>query len=236
MNLMKISSPSEKRLPKIVVVIDVMTTLIRMDEDGWRERLVLLCQKARGAGIFLVASAHITNKMAREIMGCFPTRIAFHVHEEVASLYLLGEPGAEFLVGNGDFLFKTKCMFQPQRIQGVNISQEDMTAIIEKVKGDYPRSFDAQATEYINEGHPIRKKPCFDSNETMYLNALKTVVIEQSASLSLLQRKCHLSYEDAINAMDWLETMGYVTPYDPTVGKRVVQLKPEDFFPNEGDN
>lgn len=124
----------EAYMTKIVVVIDDLCGLLRADRETCKDRLLRICQKARAAGIYVVASALLTDERdISDVVSLFPTRVAFRVGERALSKCILGESGAEFLLGEGDLLFKTE-ISPSRRIQGAYISPNEIKDIIAAIQ------------------------------------------------------------------------------------------------------
>ncbi len=230
----------EERLPKIVFVVDELADLMSHAKKEIEERIQRLTQKARAAGIHLVLATQrpSVDVITGVIKGNLPTRMAVRVIQEVDSRTILDESGAEKLLGNGDMLYKTGGMFSCLRVQGAFIDSAELQAIVEDIKAHNESYFDSEATEYINhteeesgdeeedDGDNERAR---SGDKDLNLRALSMVVKLGSASISLIQRRFGVGYNHAGNIMEWMESMGYVSPFDGKAKARTVLLTKEEY-------
>ncbi len=227
----------EQKLPKIVIVVDELADLMSVAKKDIEERIQRIAQKARAAGIHLVIATQrpSVDVITGVIKGNLPTRIAFRVIQEVDSRTILDESGAEKLLGLGDMLYKTEGMFNCSRVQGAFISSEEVQAIVEDIKSHNEAYFDPDVSDYINHTEASGDGGYDDDGESgeslsaEYIRALGIVVKLGSASISLIQRKCSVGYNHAGKIMEWMETMGYVSPFDGKAKARTVLLTKEEY-------
>ena len=230
-------TPDEEKLPKIVIVVDELADLMAVAKKDIEERIQRLTQKARAAGIHLVIATQrpSVDVITGVIKGNLPTRMAFRVIQEVDSRTILDESGAQKLLGNGDMLYRTEGMFNCLRVQGAFLSSAEVQAVIEEIKANNEAYFDPAVADYINNtqsGDPD------DSDGTSaeegeatgeYIRALGMVVKLGQASISLIQRKCSIGYNHAGKIIEWMELMGYISPFDGKAKARTVLLTKEEY-------
>ncbi len=226
----------EEKLPKIVIVVDELADLMAVAKKDIEDRVGRLTAKARAAGIHLVIATQrpSVDVITGVIKGNLPTRIAFRTIQEVDSRTILDESGAEKLLGLGDMLFRTEGMFNCLRVQGAFLSSEEVQAIIEDIKAHNEAYFDDSVSDYINrEGagpSPSGGDYADDGGvDGEYIRALGIVVKLGQASISLIQRKCSVGYNHAGKIIEWMEAMGYISPFDGKAKAREVLLTKEEY-------
>lgn len=226
----------EERLAKIVIVVDELADLMAVSKKDIEERIQRLTQKARAAGIHLVIATQrpSVDVITGVIKGNLPTRMAFRVIQEVDSRTILDESGAEKLLGNGDMLYKTGGMFTCSRVQGAFLSSEEVQNIVSEIKANNEAYFDPEVADYINKTDAGGAGASDDDadDETVsqeYIKALAISVKLGSTSISLIQRKCSVGYNHAGKIIEWMELMGYITPFDGKAKARTVLLTKEEF-------
>ncbi len=231
----------EEKLPKIVIVVDELADLMSVAKKDIEERIQRLTQKARAAGIHLVLATQrpSVDVITGVIKGNLPTRMALRVISDVDSRTILDESGAQKLLGNGDMLFRTGGMFNSLRVQGAFVSSEEMQQIVQDVKAHNEAYFDSSVADFINktegESDASGGGEADDSVDPQYIKALGIVVNLGQASISLIQRKCSVGYNHAGKIIEWMELMGYITPFDGKAKARAVLLSKEDFEAKYGD-
>ena len=228
----------EQKLPKIVIVVDEFAELMAVAAKDIEERIQRLTQKARASGIHLVLATQrpSVDVITGVIKGNLPTRMACRVIQRVDSGTILDEAGAEKLLGNGDMLYKTGGMFECKRLQGAFVSSEEVQEIVKQIKTSNEAYFDPEVTDYINKtGNGPEGGGGFDDDggdggvDPQYIKALGIVVQLGTASISLIQRKCSVGYNHAGKIIEWMEAMGYISPFDGKAKARTVLLTKEDY-------
>ena len=230
-------SDDEEKLPKIVIVVDELADLMSVAKKDIEDRIQRLAQKARAAGIHLVIATQrpSVDVITGVIKGNLPTRMAFRVIQEVDSRTIIDSSGAEKLLGNGDMLYRTEGMFNCSRVQGAFLSSDEVQAIVEEIKANNEAYFDTEIADYINK--PNQSDGGADAGDDsdggavdpQYIKALAIVVKLGSASISLIQRKCSVGYNHAGKIIEWMELMGYISPFDGKAKARTVLLTKEEF-------
>ena len=227
----------EEKLCKIVIVVDELADLMSVAKKDIEERIQRLTQKSRAAGIHLVISTQrpSVDVITGVIKGNLPTRMALRVIQEVDSRTIIDETGAQKLLGNGDMLFRTEGMFNCMRVQGAFLSSKEVEQIIANVKANNEAYFDTEVADYINNPNQA-SGAASDGDDDMgeevndqYIKALAIVVKLGTASISLIQRKCSVGYNHAGKIIEWMEIMGYISPFDGKAKARTVILTKEEF-------
>ncbi len=234
-NLDQYNSHVEKteRLPKIVIIIDELADLMLAAKKDIEDRIQNLTQKARAAGIHLVVATQrpSTDVITGVIKSNLPTRIAFAVATDVDSRVILDQTGAQKLLGKGDFLYTMQGINTPVRVQSAFISSEDSQRVVNFIKANNEAYYDEEATAFINNsrggsdgGGSMGRG---DEIEPVYIDALRYVILSNSASISLIQRKCSIGYNKAGKIVEWMEDMGYISSFDGAKARKVLITKEE---------
>ena len=232
----------EEKLPKIVIVVDELADLMSVAKKDIEDRIQRLAQKARAAGMHLVIATQrpSVDVITGVIKGNLPTRLAFRVIQEVDSRTILDESGAEKLLGLGDMLYRTEGMYSCLRVQGAFLDSKEVQRIVEDIKAHNEAYFDESVADYINKSESGAGGEGNDDADggtvdPQYIKALAIVVKLGSASISLIQRKCSVGYNHAGKIIEWMELMGYISPFDGKAKARTVLLTKEDFEAKYGD-
>ena len=208
------------KMPYIVVVVDEMSDLMLVSGKEIEGYVQKLSAMARAAGIHIIMATQrpSVDVITGTIKANFPTRISFQVSSKIDSKTVLGEQGAEQLLGKGDMLFMSSAN-KIFRIHGPYVSENE----IEKVNS-FLRS--QGNPDYIDEITAIQNNEksenlSGDGHDELYESALKIVQSEQKASTSFLQRKLQIGYNRAARIVDQMEENGVVSKANH-VGKREV--------------
>ncbi len=215
------NSKHKKHMPYIVVVVDEMSDLMLIAGKEIENYIQRLSQMARAAGIHIIMATQrpSVDVITGTIKANFPTRISFQVSSKIDSRTILGEQGAEQLLGKGDMLFMSSAN-RIVRIHGPYVSESE----IEKVNS-YLRS--QGKPDYIEE-ITIIKDTVIDNDENndktkddLYAQAVEIIKAEGRASTSFLQRKLQIGYNRAARIMETMEKEGIVGQANH-VGKREI--------------
>ncbi len=224
----------EERLPKIVIIIDELADLMLAAKKDIEDRIQNLTQKARAAGIHLVVATQrpSTDVITGVIKSNLATRIAFTVATDVDSRVILDQTGAQKLLGKGDFLYTMQGINTPVRVQSAFISSEDSQKVVNFIKANNEAYYDENATAFINNarsggGGGNDFGGGNDEVEPVYIDALRYVILSESASISMIQRKCSVGYNKAGKIVEWMEDMGYISSFDGMKARKVLITKEE---------
>jgi len=198
------------KLPKIVIFIDELASLMTASPEQTEGRLVRLAQMARATGIHLVVATQrpSTDIVTGLIKANFPARIAFMVASSIDSRVILDVNGAETLLGKGDMLFLDPENGSPKRIQGVMMEDTEIKAVLQYWNSVIPPEING-AKECPWEKFILNKS---NDGDELIGKAIALLRDEGKASASLLQRKLRIGYPRAARLMDELEEMGIVGP------------------------
>ncbi len=234
-NLDQYNAQLEKaeRLPKIVIIVDELADLMLAAKKDIEDRIQNLTQKARAAGIHLVVATQrpSTDVITGVIKSNLPTRIAFSVATDVDSRVILDQTGAQKLLGMGDFLYTMQGVNTPVRVQSAYLEPDEAQRVINYIKMNNEAYYDETVTAYINNarsgGNGGDSFGGSDEVEPVYIEALRYVILSESASISMIQRKCSVGYNKAGKIVEWMEDMGYISSFDGARARKVLITKEE---------
>jgi len=217
-------------LPQIVVVVDELADLMMTAGKEVEFLIQRLAQKARAAGIHLIMATQrpSVDVITGVIKANLPTRISFAVTSKIDSRTILGEQGAEQLLGKGDMLYMPGGK-QIARVHGPFVSDEEVRAVAEHWRAQGTPEYVMAVTEepedggYLFEGQPVGED---DAETQLYRKAVQVVAESQKASTSYLQRQLRVGYNNAARLIERMEKDGFVSAPDH-VGRREVLLDPE---------
>ncbi|MBR3858940.1 MAG: DNA translocase FtsK 4TM domain-containing protein [Bacteroidaceae bacterium] len=214
-----------KYMPYIVVIIDEFGDLIMTAGKEVELPIARIAQLARAVGIHMIIATQrpTTNIITGTIKANFPARIAFRVSAMIDSRTILDRPGANQLIGKGDMLFLQGS--DPVRVQCAFVDTPEVERISKYISEQqgYPTAF--YLPEYVDEnGGDGSNLEDVDLKrlDPMFEDAARLVVIHQSGSTSLIQRKFSIGYNRAGRIMDQLEKAGIVGPVDGSKPRQVL--------------
>ena len=210
-------------MPFIVVVVDEMADLMMVAGKEIEHTIQRLSQMARAAGIHLIMATQrpSVDVITGTIKANFPSRISFQVSSKFDSRTILGDEGAERLLGKGDMLMMT-AGGMTTRIHGPFISDNEIENIVKSLQRQGRPEYDE---EILKEDEEINDISILNENDkdTLLQDSLEIIKKEGKASTSLLQRKLQIGYNRAARIMDQLEEEGYIGSANH-VGKREINF------------
>ncbi|HEY0114195.1 MAG TPA: DNA translocase FtsK 4TM domain-containing protein [Allosphingosinicella sp.] len=217
-------------LPQIVVVVDELADLMITAGKEVEFLIQRLAQKARAAGIHLIMATQrpSVDVITGVIKANLPTRISFQVTSKIDSRTILGEQGAEQLLGKGDMLYMPGGR-QIARVHGPFVSDDEVRAVADfwKAQGrpDYVQAVTEEPEDggYLFDGQPTGED---DPETQLYRKSVQTVAEAQKASTSYLQRQLRIGYNSAARLIERMEKDGIVSTPDH-VGRREVLIDTE---------
>jgi len=218
-------------LPNIVVVVDEMADLMMVAGKEIEGAIQRLAQMARAAGIHLIMATQrpSVDVITGTIKANFPTRISFQVTSKIDSRTILGEQGAEQLLGQGDMLYMAGGG-RISRVHGPFVSDQEVERIAQWLRErGKPEYLDA-VTEEVDEGGDGglgETAGALDSGDDLLDRAIDIVARHQKASTSFLQRQLQIGYNRAATLMEKLEEEGVVGPANH-VGRREILVRRPD--------
>jgi DNA segregation ATPase FtsK/SpoIIIE, S-DNA-T family len=199
-------------LPFIVLVVDEFADLIMTAGKEVEMPIARLAQLARAIGIHLIIATQrpSVNIITGTIKANFPARIAFKVSSKIDSRTILDTGGAEQLIGKGDMLVSYNG--EVVRLQCAFVDTPEVDKIVDFIgtQRGYPDAF--LLPEYVDEKEMEGKDFDVNNKDALFEDAARLIVMSQSGSTSLLQRKMKLGYNRAGRLMDQLEAAGIVGP------------------------
>jgi len=214
-------------LPQIVVIVDELADLMMTAGKEVEFLIQRLAQKARAAGIHLIMATQrpSVDVITGVIKANLPTRISFQVTSKIDSRTILGEQGAEQLLGKGDMLYMPGGK-QIIRVHGPFVSDEEVRAVADhwRKQGvpDYVQAVTEEPEDggYLFDGQPVGDD---DPETQLYRKAIQIVAESQKASTSYLQRQLRVGYNSAARLIERMEKDGLVGQPDH-VGRREVLI------------
>jgi S-DNA-T family DNA segregation ATPase FtsK/SpoIIIE len=219
-------------LPYIVVVVDEMADLMMVAGKEIEACIQRLAQMARASGIHLIMATQrpSVDVITGTIKANFPTRISFQVTSKIDSRTILGEMGAEQLLGMGDMLYMAGGG-KISRIHGPFCSDEEVEEIVNHLKGFGPPEYMSGVIEGPEDGNDsaidlvLGLGAGSDSENALYDTAVAIVLKDRKCSTSYIQRKLAIGYNKAARLVEQMEDEGVVSSANH-VGKREI-LVPE---------
>ncbi|MBL4906127.1 MAG: DNA translocase FtsK 4TM domain-containing protein [Sneathiella sp.] len=220
-------------LPMIVIIVDEMADLMLVAGKDIEGAVQRLAQMARAAGLHVVMATQrpSVDVITGTIKANFPTRISFQVTSKIDSRTILGEQGAEQLLGQGDMLYMPGAG-RVQRVHGPFVSDEEVEEVVKFLKSQGKPNYmeevtEEQESEFDGLGGNSGGKPTGDE---LYDRAVELVCRERKASTSFVQRHLQIGYNRAARIIDQMEKEGVIGSANH-VGKREVLARDiEDRF------
>jgi S-DNA-T family DNA segregation ATPase FtsK/SpoIIIE len=218
-------------LPFIVVIVDEMADLMMVAGKEIEGTIQRLAQMARAAGIHVILATQrpSVDVITGTIKANFPTRISFQVTSKIDSRTILGEQGAEQLLGQGDMLYMAGGG-RIARVHGPFVSDQEVERVVQHLKSQgRPQYLDAVTTDEADAGE-AEDSPVFDSGDMglgsgdTYEQAVAVVLRDKKASTSYIQRRLQIGYNRAASIMERMEKEGIVGPANHA-GKREILVE-----------
>ncbi len=206
-------------LPYIVVIVDEMADLMMVAGKDIEGAVQRLAQMARAAGLHVILATQrpSVDVITGTIKANFPTRISFQVTSKIDSRTILGEQGAEQLLGQGDMLYMAGGG-RISRVHGPFVSDEEVEKIVRHLKAQgVPQYLEAVTAEDAldADGAPVFDATAMGSDgeaegADLYQQAVQVVVRDRKASTSYIQRRLQIGYNRAASLMERMEKEGVV--------------------------
>jgi S-DNA-T family DNA segregation ATPase FtsK/SpoIIIE len=223
-------------LPYIVVIVDEMADLMMVAGKDIEGAVQRLAQMARAAGIHVILATQrpSVDVITGTIKANFPTRISFQVTSKIDSRTILGEQGAEQLLGQGDMLYMAGGG-RISRVHGPFCSDDEVEKVVRHLKSQgQPQYLEAvtaaEEEEFDDDGNPV-----FDATSVgatgdatdLYQQAVQIVTRDKKASTSYIQRRLQIGYNRAASIMERMENEGIVGQANHA-GKREILVGQEE--------
>jgi S-DNA-T family DNA segregation ATPase FtsK/SpoIIIE len=223
-----------EKMPYIVVIVDEMADLMMVAGKEIEACIQRLAQMARASGIHMIMATQrpSVDVITGTIKANFPTRISFQVTSKVDSRTILGEMGAEQLLGMGDMLYMagggkiTRC-------HGPFVSDEEVEEVVNHLKAYGPPDYvggvqdgpQEEKASDIDQVLGLSTGGNTDGDDALYDQAVQIAITDRKCSTSYIQRKLAIGYNKAARLVEQMEEQGVVSPANH-VGKREI-LVPE---------
>ena len=247
-SIMESESQTDKRMARIVVIIDELADLMLVAAKEVEESICRIAQMGRAAGIHLIIATQrpsadvITGLMKANI----PSRIAFSVASAMESRIILDTQGAEKLVGRGDMLYAPIGDGKPKRVQGCFVSDPEVEAVAVYVKSLYTTDYDQSVMDEIekkakqadSKQAAAEPEPNADelAGDEMLPAAVDVILETGQASVSMLQRRLKLGYARAARIVDEMEERGIVGPFQGSKPRDILITKDQWEAMKNGQN
>ena len=209
-------------MPYIIVIVDEMSDLMLVSGKDIENYIQKLSQMARAAGIHIIMATQrpSVDVITGTIKANFPTRISFQVSSKIDSRTILGEQGAEQLLGKGDMLFMSSAN-KITRIHAPFVTEDEIEKVNNFLRSQAEPNYVEEILQFSEkEDENISDSEINDKDE-LYQNAVQIVKNEGKASTSFLQRKLQIGYNRAARIIDMMEENGLVSKANH-VGKREI--------------
>ena len=210
------------KMPYIVVIVDEMSDLMLVAGKEIENYIQKLSQMARAAGIHIIMATQrpSVDVITGTIKANFPTRISFQVTSKIDSRTILGEQGAEQLLGKGDMLYMSSAN-RITRIHAPYVSEIEIDKVNNFLRNQAEPDYVDEILNFADEKEIGEKNKDNSDTDELYNEALEIIKSERKASTSFLQRKLQIGYNRAARIIDQMEVNGEVSKANH-VGKREV--------------
>lgn len=235
----EIGEPDSK-LPEIVIIIDELADLMMAAKNEVEGAINSLAALARAAGMYLIIATQrpSVNVVTGVIKNNIPTRIAFAVTSNVDSRTILDCVGAEKLLGKGDMLYSPRGATKPLRIQGNFVSDREIEAVIEYIKGQYEADYDEaiiedieREREQVSANTAMQEESDEDTStgpkDKLFMDAVELILENGQASVAMFQRRFKIGYQRAVRLIDEMERFKIIGPYEGTKPRQVLITRQE---------
>jgi S-DNA-T family DNA segregation ATPase FtsK/SpoIIIE len=217
-------------MPYIVVIVDEMADLMMVAGKEIEACIQRLAQMARASGIHIIMATQrpSVDVITGTIKANFPTRISFHVTSKIDSRTILGEQGAEQLLGMGDMLYMAGGA-KITRIHGPFVSDEEVEEIVTHLKSFGPPDYTASVLDGPDDDREsdidlvLGLGGNTDGEDALYDQAVAIVIKDRKCSTSYIQRKLAIGYNKAARLVEQMEDTGLVSAANH-VGKREILI------------
>ena len=221
-NIDSYNSKHKLPMPYIVVVVDEMSDLMLVAGKEIENYIQKLSQMARAAGIHIIMATQrpSVDVITGTIKANFPTRISFQVTSKIDSRTILGEQGAEQLLGKGDMLYMSSAN-RIVRIHAPFVSDDEIEKINNFLRSQAEPDYVDEILNFADEKEMSESSKNQSDKDELYQTAVEIIKSEGKASTSFLQRKLQIGYNRAARIIDMMEAEGIVSKANH-VGKRDV--------------
>lgn len=215
----------DEKLSRIVIIINELADLVRVDQEKIEKLICNLAQKGGCVGVHLIIGTQVLspNIITRLIKDSIPSKISFITSNEYNSKVILDLIGAEKLLGKGDMLFYPLSELKPKRVQGAFISDEEIKNIVLFIKSAQVTGKEYEVLQHIN---PVNNNLNNKRKTDELLNeAIKIVIETGQVSTSYLQRRLRIGFNRAARIVDELEKNRVISARDGNKPRQVLISK-----------
>ena len=218
----KAQKEGKKVMPYIIVVVDEMADLMMVSGKQVENYIQRLAQMARAAGIHIIMATQrpSVDVITGTIKANFPTRISFQVTSKIDSRTILGEQGAEQLLGKGDMLFMSSAS-RMIRIHGPFVSDSEIEKVSTFLRSQGSPTYIDDITKVEDNDNMLDNGSNSSDKDELFEQAVALIKGEGKASTSFLQRKLQIGYNRAARIIDQMEEAKIISPANHT-GKREI--------------
>jgi len=213
-----------RKLPYIVVIIDELADLMMVASREVETYIARLAQMARAAGIHLMVATQrpSTDVVTGVIKANFPSRISFMLRSKPDSMTILGQTGAEALLGMGDMLVQPPTDAHVLRVHGAFVSETEIKKIVDHLKAQGKPVYDESILKPRDEGGEGGEGAEDELADSLYDQALAIVCEMREVSISILQRKLRVGYNRSARMIERMERDGVVGAADGSKPRKVL--------------
>ena len=213
---MDLTAPELEKLPSIVVVVDEFADMMMIVGKKCEELITRIAQKARAAGIHLILATQrpSVDVITGLIKANIPTRIAFQVSSKIDSRTILGQQGAETLLGHGDMLYLPPGVGVPTRIHGAFVDDHE----VHKVVDDWKKRGEPNYVKDILDGEttldtllPGEEAEGDEQIDALFDEVVAFITETRKVSISSIQRKFRIGYNRSARLVDQLQAQGVIS-------------------------
>lgn len=239
---------NEELMPFIVVVLDEYADLVDTCKEI-SQPVVSIAQKARAAGIHLLISTQrpSTNIITGVIKGNLPTHVALMTAGYVDSTVIIGEGGAEKLLGKGDMLVQSPLVSRQgvTRLQGCFIQNKEIVHIVGYLKEHYETNYDENFLDLVDHSKEVAsqmvasgevEKEADAAEEARYQSIKEWVLTQEFVSMSKIQRECSVGFNRAGRFFKRLQAEGVVSTQIDGTSKGCRVIGHGDYYNGDSDN
>jgi len=225
------SAPELEKLPTIVVVVDEFADMMMIVGKKCEELITRIAQKARAAGIHLILATQrpSVDVITGLIKANIPTRIAFQVSSKIDSRTILGQQGAETLLGHGDMLYMPPGVGVPTRVHGAFVDDHE----VHKVVADWKKRGQPNYVQEILAGDvdmdmllPGEQAEGDEEIDPLFDEVVGFITETRKVSISSIQRKFRIGYNRSARLVDQLQAQGVITAPSGANSNREVLAPP----------
>lgn len=220
-----------EHLPYILIVIDELSDLMLTSPKEIEDAIARLTAMARAAGIHLIIATQrpSVDVITGVIKANIPSRISFAVASQVDSRTILDMAGAEKLLGKGDMLYYPQNASKPLRGQGAFVTDHEVERVVSYLKSNYQKDYNEDLERQLelagsatSNGAGTAAAGSTDEEDELLYDALQTVMDNEYASVSLLQRRLNVGYPRAARLVDTMHERGWIGPFEGSKPRKVL--------------